>query len=274
MLSIIVTAYREPKTIKVAIDSIQKQISHEDEVLVICPDPETVKSVEELKNQYKNIILFKDERKGKPAALNIGLRHAKGEIIVLTDGDVFLESNAIPMLVKNLYLDKNIGAVCGHPISLNSKNTILGYWSHALTNILNNNRKLLSKQNRYIQCSGYLYAIRAGIVDSIPENSLADDAVISYKVHEAGYRIAYEEEALVKVKYPLNYYDWLKQKTRSTAGHTQAEIYKPEKNNRSFFRRNRTRRFKCNFICNKPKRIFLVFFITLGETTCLGINFL
>ena len=58
MLSIIVTAYREPKTIKVAIDSIQKQISHEDEVLVICPDPETVKSVEELKNQYKNTLYF------------------------------------------------------------------------------------------------------------------------------------------------------------------------------------------------------------------------
>lgn len=153
------------------------------------------------------------------------------------------------------------------------KNTILGYWSHALTNILNNNRKLLSKQNRYIQCSGYLYAIRAGIVDSIPENSLADDAVISYKVHEAGYRIAYEEEALVKVKYPLNYYDWLKQKTRSTAGHTQAEIYKPEKNNRSFLGEIGQGGLSVILFATNPKEFFWSSLLLLARLHVWGLIF-
>lgn len=40
-----------------------------------------------------------------------------------------------------------------------------------------------------------------------------------------GYKIGYEPEAIVYVKYPANFNDWMLQKTRSAGGYTQLKKY-------------------------------------------------
>ncbi|MDP3917457.1 MAG: glycosyltransferase [Nanoarchaeota archaeon] len=222
MISIIITAYKEEKTIGRAIESIlQEKIKEKVEIIVICPDKPTADVVKEYQKKHKSILLLKDKREGKPAALNQTFKKAKGDIIILTDGDVYIEKDAIKNLIMP-FKDKNVGAVCGRPISTNSRDTMLGYWSHLLTDVgAHETRLRLSKKGKFIVCSGYLYAIRSGIVNEIPLNSLSDDAVISSMIAKKGYKIQYSPKSLVYVKYPSNFKDWMAQKKRSTGGYLQ-----------------------------------------------------
>ncbi len=221
MISIIITAYKEPRTIGRAIKSIlENNLKEEHEILVVAPDEETLNIGREYAQNDKSIRIVKDNGLGKPAALNVAILNARGEILVLTDGDVYIDKNALHYLLDPLK-DKKVGAVSGNPISLNSKSNMLGYWSYMLTNIANERRlRALNLKKRFF-CSGYLFAIRKNIFPKLPENLLSEDGFVSHKVYQSGYRIAYSPEAKVFVKYPTNFNDWIKQKKRSAGGYNQ-----------------------------------------------------
>ena len=235
MISCIITAHKEPGTIKKAIDKMALaciRAHAEYEILVIAPDTETLTEAESYSG--KNLRIIKDPGKGKPTALNIAFKEAKGDLLVLTDGDVYVNQYAIRELIDKTAERKEIGAVSGRPRSTDSKNNRYGFWSHLLTDMADETRK---KANGSFVCSGYLYALRPGIVESIPEDCLSDDAYISYNVIAKGYKIDYAPGAQVFVKYPDNFKDWMNQKKRSTGGYTQLkEEYnlEPIKEMRSF----------------------------------------
>ncbi|MBI2633135.1 MAG: glycosyltransferase [Parcubacteria group bacterium] len=117
--------------------------------------------------------------------------------------------------------DKKIGAVSGHPIPIDSRATMFGYFAHFLTNAADYWRKKQSAAKQFFVCSGYLYAIRCGIVNHMPENVLGDDRYISEKVYETGWGIGYAENAFVKIKYADNFHDWFLQKVRSAGAYAQ-----------------------------------------------------
>lgn len=232
MISILITAYKEEKTIAKAIQSFQKQnIKEKHEIIVIAPDEPTLK--EARKHKVKTL---KDPKKGKPAALNLAFKKAKGDILILTDGDVYSSENSVKELLKP-FKNKSIGAVAARPVSLNPKKTMLGYWSHLLTDIgAHKTRLRRAKKQKFILCSGYLYAMR-NIINKLPEDALSDDAILSHMIWKKGYKIAYAPKALVYVKYPTNFKDWFIQKRRSTGGYNQIPIYiKNPQRMRSFFR--------------------------------------
>jgi len=218
MISIIITAYREPNTIGKAIESFQNQkLKEKHEIIVVAPDKETIN----IAKKYK-VKIVKDRNKGKPAALNLVFEATKkSDILILTDGDVYVSPNSISNLLKP-FTDRSVGAVTGRPISLNRKDDMLGFWSHLLTEVgAHETRLKLYKKNKFIVCSGYLMAIRNKIINQIPENALSDDAVISNLIYSKDYKIAYSPESLVYVKYPTTFKDWIKQKKRSTGGYLQ-----------------------------------------------------
>ena len=225
MITVILTAYKEPNTIGKAIRAFLPQISKKDEILVACPDEETKKVILSYSKKHKQVKYVKDPGQGKPVALNILFNIAKGDFWILSDGDVFVGENAVKEILK-LFSNLQIGAVSGRPVSLNSRNTILGYWSHLLSDIgAHETRMNLVKEDKFLVCSGYLYAIRKGIVKKCPEDALSDDAVISHLIWSKGYRIGYAPHAQVYIKYPTTFEDWLKQKKRSGGGYLQIKNY-------------------------------------------------
>lgn len=235
MISIIITAYKEPKTIGKAIKSITSQkIKQKYELIISAPDKETLNEAKKYAKRNKNVKVIKDKGKGKPAALNLIFKKAKGKILIFTDGDVFTSKDSINNLIK-YFKDLKVGAVSGRPISINSRANMLGFWSHLLSDTANKIRLKNMKNKKMIVCSGYLYAIRAGLINKIPEESLSDDAVISHLIYDKGYKISYEPESKVYVKYPTNFQDWIKQKKRSAGGYNQLKyIVKGKERMRSF----------------------------------------
>ena len=212
MISIIITSWNEPETISFAIKKIIENKLDNFELLVIAPDKETLDVVKSFKS--KKIIAIKDEGIGKPAALNLVRSKAKGDLLILTDGDVYVGQDSLSHLIKP-FEDEKIGAVSGHPISKNKINSLFGYWAYVLTNIAHERRLSAIKNNKRFFCSGYLFAIRKEIFPDLDKKILSEDGFISHNVYEKGYKIDYSPLSKVYVKYPTNFSDWIAQKERS-----------------------------------------------------------
>ena len=217
MISIIITSFKEPKTIGKAIRQINKnKINSKYEILVVAPDKETLDAAKE----HPNVKIIKDAGLGKPAALNLAVSKSRGEILVLTDGDVYVGENSLESLLEYLE-DKKIGAVSGRPVTTNSKENKFGYWAYLLTEIANKRRLKAITLNRRFFCSGYLFAIKKELFPKLDEELLSEDGFISHNVYSRGYKIAYSEKSPVFIKYPEDFNDWIKQKRRSAGGYNQ-----------------------------------------------------
>ncbi len=224
MISIIITAFKEEKTIAKCIESILSQgIKEKHEIIVTCPDEETKK----IALKYKGVKHFQDPGKGKRFALNLLFQKVKGDILIFTDGDVFLGENAIEEIALK-FKEEKVGFVGGRVISQNEKDTMLGYWSHLLADIgAHRTRKKRAAQNKFFECSGYLMALRSGIIKEIPLD-VAEDSILPYYFFKQGYTLAYAENAKVFVKNPTKFSDWLKQRKRTAKAHTKLDVYEPD----------------------------------------------
>ena len=220
MISIIITAYKEPNTIVKAIEQILKNNLKNYEIIVTAPDKETLDAAKVFIKKNKNIRLLQDKGKGKPAALNLAVSKSYGDILILTDGDVYIEENSLNLLLEKIK-DNNIGAVSGNPISLNPKNNKLGFWAYWLTEVANDRRINAVKNKNQFFCSGYLFAIRKSLFPKLPEDLLSEDGYISNNIYKNNLKIDYSKESKVYIKYPTNFKDWIIQKKRSAGGYNQ-----------------------------------------------------
>lgn len=267
--SFIVTAFREEDTIAELIRRlIPPDIELSWELIVVVPDKGTkdvaTKTATELGLASDQFRLLTDEGKGKPAALNLALKKAQGEWLILTDGDVVLKESASAELLKALEIEleldnehgeapgyRQIGGLSGRPVSADDRSgSLLSYWGHLLAAAAHHKRTLdltnnpvglstrLVPKREFFPLSGYLLAIR-NLKFVLPEDCLADDAYLSYVIFNAGYRISYVPHAEVAVKYPANLTDYFAQKKRSTGGYVQLWKYgvvSTETKSRSFWR--------------------------------------
>ncbi|MBI2357256.1 glycosyltransferase [Candidatus Dojkabacteria bacterium] len=251
MISIIITSYKEPRTIGKAIlaiaDPAFSGITGPFEVIQVSPDQETLdaglKAAKKLK-LGKSFKLIKDVRRGKPYALKLAFKEAKGDIVILTDGDARFQRNAVKEILKP-FSNKRVAGVTGRPVARNKRDSFYGYMGNLLADSAHHRRThtMVPESGYYISgdtffpMSGYIMAVRR-IIKSIPKDVLSDDAYISYIIRNKGFEIAYNPKAEVKLKYPTTLQDYYDQKVRSLGGFIQLEkygIFKRDKQSRSFF---------------------------------------
>ena len=225
MISIIITAFKESKTIGKCIQAIISQNINQDyELIVSAPDKETLDISKEYQQKNKNIQLFKDPGKGKSFALNLLLPKLKGDIIILTDGDVYVSNNSINEIIKEFEKDKKVGCVCGRPVPQEDRKTKFGFWANFLFDSAHRLRRKLKQENKFLECSGYLWAFKNNIIKEFPLD-VAEDSVVPFLFNEKAYKISYAEEAKVYVKNTDNFKDWIEQKTRTVKAHEKIAKY-------------------------------------------------
>jgi poly-beta-1,6-N-acetyl-D-glucosamine synthase len=215
-VSVVITAYKEPTTIGKAILAFATQRMKPLEIIVCAPDDETLTVAKKLQKKYSFVRVVQDNGNGKPSALNLLRKKIRGELVILSDGDVYTDEHSISRLITH-FSDSSIGVVSGRVVPTNDKKTMFGYWAHLTTLAFHHRRLSLYSKKENILCSGYLYAIRRNLFPRLPQQTLADDAFVTESVNARGYWTAYEPHAYVYVKYPTNLIDWIKQKKR-TAG--------------------------------------------------------
>ncbi|MEK6889303.1 MAG: glycosyltransferase [Nanoarchaeota archaeon] len=236
MIDVIITSYKEPKSTLKAVKVFLKQLGEEDRITVVDPFSE-VEEFLKSKIKDKRFNFFLDPGEGKSYGLNILFQEMNGreeDIFILSDGDVYVNDNAVESILKE-FKDKKVGCVTGKPVSVDSRKTKYGYWSHFLFAGIDKARKKLNKHGKFFECSGYLFAIRKGIVLDFPLET-SEDSIIPYLFWKKGYKIKYADKAEVYVKNPENWKDWLAQKVRNIKAHEN--LNKIEKNmprTKSFF---------------------------------------
>ena len=105
-VTIIIPAYNEEKIIDTCLESVSKlnyPVSKY-EVLIVNDGStdKTVEIAETFTNKYKNMKLLTKKNGGKGSAQNLGLEHAKGIYILVTDADAVVEKEWISKMVEDL----------------------------------------------------------------------------------------------------------------------------------------------------------------------------
>lgn len=220
-----ITSFDEQETIGRALDHVlsqRKDLSFE--VIVVAGGSD---STVDIAKRYQSdlpdfVVVEEGARRGKPWAINQILARAQGDVIVLTDGDVYLGRSSISRLVK-AFDDPEVGAATARVLAANDRAHVFGFWANFLFDAANRRRERHARLGVLYHLSGYLSAIRKGIVRGIPEDSLADDATIGMMVRLSGYQVAYVPESTVFVKFPENLSDFFLQKRRTMAGAYQVQ---------------------------------------------------
>ena len=118
MLSVIVPIYNEEKYIAKCLDSILEQdYPKEDMELLLCDGmskDRTREIIAGYQKKYSWIQLLDNPERIAPCAMNVGIKAARGDVIMRLDAHASYENNYFSSLVKALdeYGADNVGAVC------------------------------------------------------------------------------------------------------------------------------------------------------------------
>jgi cellulose synthase/poly-beta-1,6-N-acetylglucosamine synthase-like glycosyltransferase len=202
----------------------------------------------------RGIRLLRAPRGGKPAALNLALRHASGEILFFTDVRQIIHPDSLAHLAAN-FADPTVGAVTGEPRFLDpdcrgSQADMEVYWRYELWV-----RRRHAKIDSACNTTGWIYALRRTLAKAIPDDTLTDDLVIPLEALLRGYRVIVEREA-VAFDYPNIKGGEFRRKLRTLGGLWQVHVRLPE----LFTRANRMR---FHFFSHKSSRLVLPWGILL-----------
>ena len=163
-------------------------------------------------------LLHHDSRRGVPAAWNEIFKKAKGEIIVLYDADIIIDNSTTANLVRSIA--DGIGLCASNSTPLVLKGSAISRASVFIAEWLRWVRKSgLSQYTAMGRALSILSHVAKRI--TIPENVIALDLYLQCKVLELGFKVIYNDQALVYFRTPDNMKDFSSQIIRATNGHKQ-----------------------------------------------------
>ena len=132
------------------------------------------------------------QRRGKASVLNDTVPQAMGDIIVFSDANTNMSSDALKKLVRH-FVDPEVGGVCGQLVLTDpstGKNVDGVYWR--FENFLKRNEARLGA---LLGVNGAIYAIRRELFSEIPSNTIVDDFLIGMRIHLRDRKLIYEPDA-------------------------------------------------------------------------------
>lgn len=177
--------------------------------------PEILKNFEELEVNHL------PERKGKMHAMNRGMKFVKAPIVIFSDTNTILGKDSIREIVAQ-FSNPEIGCVAGEKrISEKESDAAAGageglYWKYESWV-----KNLDYELNTAVGAVGELFAIRTELFEDVETDTLLDDFMISLRIAQKGYKIAYTPNAFAIETASLNVKEELKRKIRIAAGGIQ-----------------------------------------------------
>ncbi len=225
-VSVIIPAYNEEAGIAATVESLAASAYPDLEVVVVDDGSTdgTVRIVEALQTRIGHLVLVQQANSGKARALNAGIAAARGEILVLVDGDTVLEADTVTHLVAAL-ADPGVGAVAGNT-KVGNRGGLLGRWQHIEYVVgFNLDRRLFDLTNCMQTIPGAIGAFRRTVLDSvggIPTDTLAEDTDLTLMLGLAGWRVAYAGQARAWTEAPDSLNSLWRQRYRWAYGTMQA----------------------------------------------------
>lgn len=190
----IIAAYNEEKNIAAKIENTLALDYPDIEVLVVSNG--STDATNEIVRRYSDrATLIALEEAGKAEALNEGVRHATGEILVFTDADFLLDRHTLRTIARQFH-DPEVGGVCGARKSgLNRDGDTTGEGEGLYARWDKWQKVRESRIGSVFAADGLLYAIRRNLYVPVTDPAQADDIAISTRIPLQGYRLLFEPNA-------------------------------------------------------------------------------
>ena len=215
-------------------------------------------------------------KKGKPPALNYGLKYVKNDIVVLYDSGCILEPDALTNLIAP-FQDNKINAVIGPVLVENWKTNKLTKGIFLDYALVSGGGLMFETKNR-LGASAYSYGRNFAVTTKylikygFNEDSMTEDLYLSVQLNLDGVKIYFSPKAKVYEYVPQNMEILKKQRTRWLAGYIYdmpqlMEMEGEKKNGKSIIiSRNMTMTFMGNIDAYMPFIIgFAIFYYLIGE---------
>jgi poly-beta-1,6 N-acetyl-D-glucosamine synthase len=222
LVSVIVPAYNEAAVIINCIRSVLSTTYRNIEVILVDDGStdDTANIIRELAQTDPRVSWMSQDNAGKGAALNRGIRHSAGSILMFVDADGIFSPGTIEEMLKG-FDNPRVGAVCGddRPVNLNRVQTrLLALISHLGTGVV---RRALSVIGCLPIVSGNIGAFRRDVLEEIGyfrEDTVGEDLELTWRVHAGGYRVVFRPQALVYAESPSTVRGLWKQRVRWARG--------------------------------------------------------
>ena len=224
-VSIIVPAYNEELVVGDTVASLLASDYSRYEIIVVDDGSQdnTSKVIVDRFGADDRVRLFTVANAGKAAALNTGLRHARGEIIVALDADTLFTPQTVGALAHRFY-DERIGAVAGNAKVGNRINLITRWQALEYITSQNLDRRAFASLNCITVVPGAVGAWRRDLLldaGGFPADTLAEDQDLTLRIRRLGHKIGYEETAIAWTEAPHNLRSLAKQRFRWSYGTLQ-----------------------------------------------------
>jgi cellulose synthase/poly-beta-1,6-N-acetylglucosamine synthase-like glycosyltransferase len=227
-VTITVPAYNEEVVIEKALRSLLKQSYPNLEIIVIddgSSDRTFLKAKRmEFTTGDRSLRVLRKKNGGKANAINYGIEHSSGELIMVVDADSRLDPNAV-MLMAAYFDDPEIAAVAGS-VYVSNQNSLLTKLQ-ALEyveglNMVRNGQAFLQLVNIIPGPIGMFRKSALYEVGLYDDDTFAEDCDVTLKLISHNYRIEFESDAVAYTEAPENLLDLIKQRYRWTRGILQA----------------------------------------------------
>jgi cellulose synthase/poly-beta-1,6-N-acetylglucosamine synthase-like glycosyltransferase len=138
-------------------------------------------------------VILLPSRGGKANALNVGVAHARHDLLVFSDAATLFAPDAVTKLVRHFSIPK-IGVVCGFlrfRSSAESQQTEGVYWKYET--IL---RLMEARLGATLTASGAIYAIRRQCFLALTPDVVIEDFVVPMRARQLGYSVHCDPEAV------------------------------------------------------------------------------
>ncbi len=217
LISLIVPAYNEEKTIRKSIQSLL-ELDYPNYEIIMVDDGSKDKTFDEVKHfNTSKLKLIHQQNKGKANALNNGIKNSKGEIIVTVDADTTLKKDALRKVANRFAQNQKVGAIAGNVKVIPEKNSLNVIQGTEYTIGINLIRKAQSLLGCVMIVPGPIAALRRDALEKsgyFSDDTFAEDFDITMKILKQGYRVEYEDEAISYTDAPKTIEDLMKQRRR------------------------------------------------------------
>lgn len=230
-VTVIVPTFNEAGLIKKRLENINAQDFPKDKLDVVVVDSGSTDRTAEIaenwssRNSDLRVKLVQESgRTGKAHALNIGLTHASGEIIVLADADSFWSQDSLKEAIYPLS-DESVGAVTAVKVPMTVDPAKAMKTESTYRSFYNAVRVGESKIHSTPVFHGELAAFRSRLLDEIHgfhENVGADDSHAAALLALRGFRAIASPDAVAYELTPTSwsaYFQWKKRRAKHLVQH-------------------------------------------------------
>lgn len=220
--TIIIPTYNESVVIEGKLKDLLAQDYPEGKLQILVVDSGSTDETVDIAKRYKCHgveVIEERERRGKGAAIKYVLRHAKFELIVITDSNSYFCLGALKFLLNN-FSDASVGGVTGRYFCKDVRAADIYNSAMLFRDYENILRNYETKISSPVSLFGEIFAVRKSLL-AIDENNLTEDFETSATIIRNGFRLVYEPEAQAYEYLPSSNRDLAIQRRRVIIGTIQ-----------------------------------------------------